>query len=321
MGLGSSLMALAGYGSVVFRPPKPTYRITEGPDGLAIAPTANARGDRKYPGGVVVRLQTARGGSIVAVLVEHQPAAAPVAGFGTAASAPFAVPRRPTILLSHGTAIDLGRVLLYYSEVAKDLRCNLCVYDYSGYGESRGSPSIPNTIADINAVFTWLTQQRGIRVEDIVLYGQSLGSGPTVDLACRQKRVAGIVLNGAFASGVRQLCPGIPRPAWFDIYPNSELPGVLCMRQLCPGMPWPAWLDIYPNSALLPSVWAPVCVLHGTQDKTVGVEAGRLLHSLARKPAAPYFPACGHEDVELSVGFVPHLRRFLEGIFGSAYGK
>ena len=39
------------------------------------------------------------------------------------------------------------------SEVAKDLRCNLCVYDYSGYGTSAGSPSVPNTVADIDAVF------------------------------------------------------------------------------------------------------------------------------------------------------------------------
>ncbi len=53
----------------------------------------------------------------------------------------------------------------------------------------------------------------------------------------------------------------------------------------------------------------------------VDVEAGRLLHSLARKPAEPYYPACGHEDVELSAGYVPHLRRFLEGIFGASYGK
>ncbi len=59
----------------------------------------------------------------------------------------------------------------------------------------------------------------------------------------------------------------------------------------------------------------------GTRDRVVDVEAGRLLHSLARKPAEPYYPACGHEDVELSAGYVPHLRRFLEGIFGSSYGK
>ncbi len=75
-----------------------------------------ARRARKYPRGAVVRLPTARGGSVVAVLIEHQPAAAPpAASFPSAGcSAPFAAPRRPTILLSHGTAIDLGRVLLYY---------------------------------------------------------------------------------------------------------------------------------------------------------------------------------------------------------------
>lgn len=50
------------------------------------------------------------------------------------------------------------------------------------------------------------------------------------------------------------------------------------------------------------------------------VEAGRLLHLLAKKPAEPYFPDCGHNDVELSSGYVPHLRRFLEGVFGSRVG-
>ena len=75
-----------------------------------------ARRNRKFPACVVARLQTARGGSIFAALVEHQAPAAPAASFGVAPSAPFAAAgaRRPTILLSHGTAVDLGRVLLYY---------------------------------------------------------------------------------------------------------------------------------------------------------------------------------------------------------------
>ena len=35
------------------------------------------------------------------------------------------------------------------------------------------------------------------------------------------------------------------------------------MRQLRPGMKyWPAWFDIYPNSELLPRVEAPVCIIH-----------------------------------------------------------
>lgn len=62
-------------------------------------------------------------------------------------------------------------------------------------------------------------------------------------------------------------------------------------------------------------------ISQGTRDSVVDVEAGRLLHSLARRPAEPYYPPCGHEDVELSAGYVPHLRRFLESIFGVACGR
>lgn len=61
--------------------------------------------------------------------------------------------------------------------------------------------------------------------------------------------------------------------------------------------------------------------MQGTRDRVVGVEAGRLLHSLARRPAEPYYPDCGHDDVELSTGYVAHLRRFLEKLFGKGYGK
>ena len=88
------------------------------------------------------------------------------------------------------------------SEVAKDLRCNLCAYDYTGYGHSAGRPSAPDVLADADAVFAWLLS-RGVRRERLVLYGQSLGSGPTLDLAAREPRVAGVVLHAAFASGAR----------------------------------------------------------------------------------------------------------------------
>ena len=46
-----------------------------------------------------------------------------------------------------------------------------------------------------------------MRAEDIVLYGQSLGSGPTVDLASRRNDVGGVVLHAAFASCARPWRP------------------------------------------------------------------------------------------------------------------
>ena len=90
--------------------------------------------------------------------------------------------------------------LLLRSEIAKDLRCNLCAYDYTGYGRSAGRPSVPDTLADIDAVFAWLLR-RGVRRQDIVLYGQSLGSGPTLYLAAKEATIAGVCLHAAFASG------------------------------------------------------------------------------------------------------------------------
>lgn len=95
----------------------------------------------------------------------------------------------------------------FCSEIAKDLKCNLCAYDYTGYGQSKGRASIPDTIADINAVFQWLLR-RGIQKQDIILYGQSLGSGPTLDLAARERGIGGVVLHAAFASGVPQAYVG-----------------------------------------------------------------------------------------------------------------
>ena len=88
------------------------------------------------------------------------------------------------------------------SEVAKDLQCNLCAYDYTGYGQSSGRASVADTIADVDAVFAWLLR-RGVQRQDIILYGQSLGSGPTLDLAARETSIAGVILHAAFASGAR----------------------------------------------------------------------------------------------------------------------
>lgn len=90
--------------------------------------------------------------------------------------------------------------VLARSEIAKDLRCNLAAYDYTGYGHSAGRPSVADTLADIDAVFAWLLRM-GVRRQRIILYGQSLGSGPTLDLAAREPQIAGVVLHAAFASG------------------------------------------------------------------------------------------------------------------------
>ena len=90
-----------------------------------------------------------------------------------------------TILFSHGNAEDLGMIYDWFSDLARVLRANVLAYDYSGYGKASGTPSEQNCYGDIEAAFHYLTQVRHVPPEQIVLYGRSLGSGPSCYLASK----------------------------------------------------------------------------------------------------------------------------------------
>jgi hypothetical protein len=53
-------------------------------------------------------------------------------------------------------------------------------YDYTGYGCSSGKPSVAATCADIEAVYRYTVETLGVDPASVILYGQSVGSGPTV---------------------------------------------------------------------------------------------------------------------------------------------
>lgn len=78
-------------------------------------------------------------------------------------------------------------------------------------------PSELNTYYDIEAVFNCLKDEYGIKQEDVILYGQSVGSGPTLHLASRLDRLRAVVLHSAILSGIRVLYP-VKMTLWFDIF-------------------------------------------------------------------------------------------------------
>lgn len=78
-------------------------------------------------------------------------------------------------------------------------------------------PSEQNTYADIEAVYRCLVEKYGAKEEDVILYGQSVGSGPTLDLATRLPNLRAVVLHSPILSGVRVMYP-VKRTFWFDIY-------------------------------------------------------------------------------------------------------
>ena len=107
-----------------------------------------------------------------------------------------------TILFSHGNAVDLGQMSSFYYGLGCRLECNVFTYDYSGYGASNGTPTEKNLYSDIQAAWNALRIRYGISPSNIILYGQSIGTVPTVDLASKYD-CAGVVLHAPLMSGMR----------------------------------------------------------------------------------------------------------------------
>ncbi|XP_060670778.1 uncharacterized protein LOC107427000 isoform X2 [Ziziphus jujuba] len=180
-----------------FPPDPPTYDVTKEEDGRLIFSGVTA--DKNMD---VHLLDTKGGNKVVATFWKH----------------PFA---RFTILYSHGNAADLGQMHELFIELRAHLRVNIMSYDYSGYGASTGKPSEFNTYYDIEAVYNCLKNHYGIKQEDLILYGQSVGSGPTLHLGSRLQKLRGVVLHSAILSGIRVLYP-VKMTFWFDIFKNID---------------------------------------------------------------------------------------------------
>ncbi|CAM6022887.1 unnamed protein product [Sphagnum balticum] len=214
----------------------------------------------------VMRLPTKRGTEIVALYVKH-----PTANL--------------TLLYSHGNAADLGQMHELFVELSVHLRINVLGYDYSGYGASTGKPSEPNTYADIEAAYNCLERTYGVQEENVVLYGQSVGSGPTLDLATRKPHLRGVVLHSPILSGLRVMYP-VKRTYWFDIYKNIDKIGL---------------------------VTCPVLVMHGTADEVVDWSHGKQLYELSKEKYEPlWLKGGGHCNLELYPEYIKHLRKYLQ---------
>lgn len=168
-----------------------------------------------------------------------------------------------TILWSHANAMDCGEMYFFFVELAARLQVNLVAYDYSGYGAASGEPTESNAYADALAVYNFL-EASGIDAErQVVLYGQSIGSAPTLYLATR-RRVAATVLHTPILSGLRFLVP--PSTGFCSV---GGCCSPVCMYALC---------DPFPNIKRIRRVSAPVLIIHGTADRTVDCSASLILY-------------------------------------------
>ncbi|KAM0032126.1 putative serine aminopeptidase, S33, alpha/Beta hydrolase [Helianthus debilis subsp. tardiflorus] len=246
-----------------FPPNPPSYRVVEEEGGRLRMTDVSERENVD-----VLKLKTKKGTEIVAAYVKNKAASL-------------------TLLYSHGNAADLGQMYDLFCELSIHLRVNLLGYDYTGYGQSTGKPSEQNTYADIEAAYRCLIETYGVKEEDIILYGQSVGSGPTLDLASRLSRLRAVVLHSPILSGLRVMYP-VKRTYWFDIYKNIDK---------------------------IPLVRCPVLVIHGTADDVVDYSHGKQLWELCVEKYEPLWIKGGnHCDLELYPEYIRHLKKFISAV-------
>jgi len=192
---------------------------------------------------------------------------------------------RTMLLFSHGNATDIGCMRDHLIDLSQQLQVNIFTYDYSGYGLSTGKANAHNTLSDIEAAYDYMIKKYPTECNVVILYGQSLGTGPTIYLS-RVKRVTGIVIHSGLMSALRVIKP-VPDTRWFDIYPNIDL---------------------------IKEVKCPVFIIHGTADQEIPVHHGQALASIAPNPYKPYWvEGAGHNNIEVHwrEPYLERMRQFV----------
>jgi fermentation-respiration switch protein FrsA (DUF1100 family) len=202
---------------------------------------------------------------------------------------PVAGQARGSVLLFHGNAGNIAH-RIDYAVMFNQLGYNTLLVDYRGYGESSGAPSEAGTYRDAAASWSWLTQTRGIKPADVVIFGESLGGAIATWLAVREKPRA-LILASTFTS--------VPDMG-AAIYP---------------------WLPIrlisrihYDNLSNLRRIEVPVMIAHSPEDEIIPYAQGRRLYAVAKEPKAFLELAGGHNEgfVFVRVEWMKVVQEFME---------
>ena len=86
-----------------------------------------------------------------------------------------------TLLIFHGNAGNLSNRIYKLNELDK-LDLNILLISWRGFSGNKGSPSEKNLYQDARAAVKWLNEKK-VKNNQIVLYGESLGTGVAVDIA------------------------------------------------------------------------------------------------------------------------------------------
>jgi hypothetical protein len=177
-------------------------------------------------------------------------------------------PRPATLLYFHGNAGNISHRLPKIEAFHNRLGLSILIFDYRGYGRSKGVPGEEGTYSDARAMRAWIAE----RTSDPVVYlGASLGAAVATALATEEPPAA-LVLEAPFVSVQAMASATLPGSGWL-------------------------FRTRYDTLGRISRVGAPLLVLHGDADEVVPYRQGRAIFDAAAGPKAfAAIPGAHHND-------------------------
>ena len=171
----------------------------------------------------------------------------------------------------------------------RQMDINFLIIAWRGFSGNKGNPSEKGLYEDGRSAIKWLLN-KGIDEENIIIYGESLGTGVATHLA-QNKNFAGIILETPFTSMI---------DAAKNFYPY--IPVGLLLK------------DKFDNKSKIKNINSPVLIMHGEADQIVPFFMGKKMYEIANEPKYSYFTKHDNHMMEYDENLVKALKSFLKSI-------
>ncbi len=181
---------------------------------------------------------------------------------------------RATLIFCHGNGGNISH-RLEKIKIFNNLNLDILIFDYRGYGMSKGSPSENGLYLDAEAMYDYLVKERKISPDKIVGYGESLGGSVIIDLASRHE-LGGMIIEGSFPS-LRDMA-----------------------KKYFPFIPAAIYKSKFDSLQKIKTINYPKLLFHSKSDEIVPFELGKKLFEHAAEPKDFVKLQGGHNDAFLT---------------------
>lgn len=193
-----------------------------------------------------------------------------------------------TVLFLHGNAGTLENRIHKINHFKK-INVNFLLVAWRGFSGNKGKPTEKGLYEDARSAVKWL-EEKGIKKNNIILYGESLGTGVVTEIA-QNENFAGIILESPFTSMI---------DAGKDKYPF--LPVKILLK------------DKYESDKKIKNIKSPVLIMHGKVDKIVPFHMGQTMYELANEPKYSYFSEYDDHMMEYNKKLLNELKKFIQSL-------